>query len=173
MSHSVLKWIEVLNMDVIQGTAWWEIEKAPPARTVAGLLRRQLVLMLMNVLQNQEYVVKINVLIKWADLSAKKKMTVNCTRFLKNRLIFFLEPMMTEEPNENRPMLIALLVIVSILFAMFVVIAALFMLHSKRTSNSVKPTKTKITVMPEIDSSTSSTIGDRSFKSEKSLISNN
>ena len=159
-------------MDVIQGTAWLEIKKAQHVRTVAGLLRRQLVLILMNVLQNQEYVVKINVLTKWADLSVKKITTVNCTRPQKSVKIC-LEPMMTEEPNANRPMLIALLVIVSILFAMFVVIAALFMLHSKRTSNSVKPTKTKITVMPEIDSSTSSTIGDRSFKSEKSLISNN
>lgn len=94
-------------------------------------------------------------------------------KFFDSINVLFLEPMVTEESNENRPMLIALLVIVSILFAMFVTIAALFMLHSKRTSNAVKPTKTKITVMPEIDSSTSSTIGDRSFKSEKSLISNN
>ena len=57
-----------------------------------------------------------------------------------------------QEPNENPPMLTAVLVIVSIVFAMLVVIATHLILHSKQTSNASNSPN------PDVGSSTSSRI---------------
>lgn len=77
MYLSVPKWTEVLSMDVIQDSIWLAIEKAPPVRTVFGLLPRHHALILTNVLQSQVFVPKKNVLTKLVGLNARKRRTVS------------------------------------------------------------------------------------------------